>query len=66
MLDHAFRFVERVHFSIGAGNLRSQIAIQRLGAKKISEAEIAYVNEPPALNFIYEITKTDWRTLLAG
>jgi RimJ/RimL family protein N-acetyltransferase len=32
MLDHAFRFVERVVFRIGAHNLRSRRAVEKLGA----------------------------------
>ena len=32
MLAHAFRFVRRVVFLIGPNNLRSQIAVQRIGA----------------------------------
>jgi N-acetyltransferase len=32
MLDHAFRFVDRVVFVVGAGNLRSQRALQKIGA----------------------------------
>jgi RimJ/RimL family protein N-acetyltransferase len=33
MLDHAFRFVERVVFAAGERNLRSQKALQKIGAK---------------------------------
>jgi len=32
MLDHAFKFVDRVYFEIGANNIRSQIAIRRIRA----------------------------------
>lgn len=60
MLDYAFQFVEAVHFHIGENNIRSQIAIQRIGAKKISEKLIEYYGEPEKLNFIYEIKKEDW------
>jgi len=31
MLDHAFRFVERVIFIVGENNIRSQTAVQRIG-----------------------------------
>ena len=60
MLDYAFQFVSRVHFHIGAQNLRSQIAIGRLGARKIAEQEVAYFGEPSKLNFVYELTREDW------
>ena len=60
MLDYIFQFVSKVHFHIGAENLRSQIAIGRLGAGKIGEEEIAYFGEASKLNFIYEMTKENW------
>jgi RimJ/RimL family protein N-acetyltransferase len=57
MMDYIFRFVDKVHFHIGATNFRSQIAITRLGAQKIGEETVAYYGEAPKLNFVYEITK---------
>lgn len=60
MLDYIFQFVPTVYFHIGAENIRSQIAISRLGAIKINEQEIAYFNEPPKLNFVYAITHKQW------
>src|SRR4051812_25506534 len=35
MLQYIFQFVSTVYFHIGADNVRSQIAITRLGAKKL-------------------------------
>jgi RimJ/RimL family protein N-acetyltransferase len=35
MLDHAFRFVERVVFLVGPDNLRSQHALAKIGALRI-------------------------------
>ena len=61
MLDYIFRFVSRVQFHIGAVNIRSQIAIGRLGAEKIGEEDVAYFGEAPKLNFIYEIRKETWK-----
>lgn len=60
MLDYAFNFVEKVYFHIGANNFRSQKAIERLGAKKIREINVAYHGEPQKLNFEYSILKEDW------
>ncbi|MGK9117558.1 GNAT family N-acetyltransferase [Olivibacter jilunii] len=57
MLAYAFQFVDRVYFQVGAGNLRSQIAVGRLGATKIAEQEVAYFGEQPKLNFVYELKK---------
>jgi RimJ/RimL family protein N-acetyltransferase len=39
MLDHIFQFVERVIFLIGPNNIRSQTAIQRIGAFDTGEIE---------------------------
>ena len=61
MLDYLFHYVDEVHFHIGAQNLRSQIAIERIGAKKIGEQEVAYFGEEPKLNYIYAIRKEDWQ-----
>lgn len=60
MLDYIFRFVSKVNFHIGAENVRSQIAIGRLGARKVAEEVVAYFGEPDRLNFVYEILKEDW------
>jgi RimJ/RimL family protein N-acetyltransferase len=57
MLNYAFIYIEKVIFHIGAQNIRSQIAIQKLGAKKVSEEMVAYYNEPDRLNFVYEMMR---------
>jgi RimJ/RimL family protein N-acetyltransferase len=61
MLDHAFQFVDKVIFHIGACNTRSQMAIGKLGAVKVGEEPIEYYGETPQLNFVYEISKHDWQ-----
>ena len=63
MLDYIFQFVSKVYFHIGADNIRSQIAIGRLGAKKIAEQEVIYYGETPKLNYVYEISKEKWQKL---
>lgn len=60
MLDYVFQFVSKVYFHIGANNIRSQIAISRLGAEKVAEQEVTYFGEAPKLNFMYEISKEKW------
>lgn len=60
MLDYIFQFVDTVKFHIGAENFRSQSAIQKLGATKIKELEVAYHGEPVRLNYLYQINKSDW------
>lgn len=39
MLDHAFRFVDRVVFVVGENNLRSQKALQKIGARFLKKTE---------------------------
>lgn len=60
MLDYAFQYVDTVLFHIGAENIRSQIAMQRLGGIKLRELIVAYHGEPDRLNFEYAIEKGDW------
>lgn len=57
MMDYIFQYVAKVHFHVGAENIRSQIAVGRLGAVKIAEEQVAYYGEQPKLNFVYEINK---------
>ena len=61
MLDYIFDFVDKVHFHIGANNIRSQIAIGRIGAQKTGEEEVHYFGEAKKLNFVYEIKKIGWQ-----
>ncbi|MBF9140014.1 GNAT family N-acetyltransferase [Hymenobacter properus] len=60
MLNYIFQYVDRVYFHIGGQNVRSQIAIGRLGAEKIAEEEIAYFGEAPKPNFVYSLSKEHW------
>jgi RimJ/RimL family protein N-acetyltransferase len=62
MLNHAFKFAETVLFHIGANNIRSQKAIEKLSAVKIAEEEMKYYGEQNTLNFIYKIEKISWQT----
>lgn len=60
MFDYIFQFVDRVYLHVGADNVRSQIAVERLGCKKIKEEEVEYFGEEPKLNFIYQLNKNEW------
>jgi N-acetyltransferase len=60
LIDYIFQFVSKVYFDIGSGNIRSQIAISRLGAQKVGEQMVNYYGETANANFIYEIKKEDW------
>lgn len=55
MLDYIAQFVSKIKFHIGAENIRSQIAISRIGAIKIAEEQVTYFGEAPKLNFVYMI-----------
>ncbi|OQP59710.1 acetyltransferase [Niastella vici] len=60
MLQYVFQFVSKVYFHIGAHNVRSQMAIGRIGAKKVDEREITYFGEAPMPNFVYCIDRENW------
>jgi len=55
MLNYAFQFVGKVIFHVGAQNIRSQKAMEKLGAIKIGEEQVAYYGEETRLNFVYLI-----------
>lgn len=60
MLKRAFQYVDRVHFEVGSRNIRSQIAIKRLGAREIDRIEIV---EPGIFNdvhVIFELQKSQF------
>lgn len=61
MMQHAFQFVDNIIFHIGAKNIRSQKAIEKIGAIKIAEEEINYFGEDCNLNFVYRIKRTEFR-----
>lgn len=60
MLDYIFQYVDLVKLHVGKDNIRSQKAIERLGAEKVKEMEVAYFGEQPKINFEYNITKENW------
>jgi len=60
MLDYIFQFTEKVNFHVGAENYRSQKAMEKLGAVKKSEIDVAYFGEGIRKNFWYEIRRPDW------
>ena len=57
MFDYIFQFVDKIYLHVGAENVRSQIAVERLGCNKIKEEEVAYFGENAKLNFVYGIHK---------
>ncbi len=63
MLNEIFKTVDTVIFQIGAQNIRSRKAIERLGASLLREEEVAYYGEPSRLNAIYSMEKSTWNSL---
>ncbi len=61
MLNYAFNFVNTVIFHIGTDNIRSQKAIEKLGAKKIEQVEIKYYEDQRVLHYVYQIDREAWR-----
>ncbi len=60
MLDYAFQFVNVVKFHVGKENIRSRIAMERLGAEFKEEIEVAYFGESPKINIEYWIEKNQY------
>lgn len=54
MLDHAFKFVERVIFVIGVTNFRSQKALEKIGGVRVGRRD-KVVPRGIVENFVYEI-----------
>lgn len=63
MLEYAFQYVDKVHFHIGAENIRSQNAIGKLGAEKVDQKLIRYYGENESVNYIYQMEKEIWHKL---
>jgi RimJ/RimL family protein N-acetyltransferase len=57
LLNHAFRFVESVAFFVGEDNVRSQKAMEKIGAIKVGTATRTYGDHPPARNLKYVMRK---------
>ena len=53
MLGHAFRFVETVVFLVGSGNVRSQRAVEKLGAVRAGERPDAFGGR----SYVYAIAR---------
>ncbi len=63
MLEHVFPTMIAAHFYIGACNKRSQVSLERFGATKIGEQNMAYYGEVSQLNFVYSIASSQWEEL---
>ena len=57
MLDHAFRFVDRVVFVVGESNLRSQKALQKIGARLLKSAQRPTSDGTMTTNLVFVISR---------
>ena len=57
MLEHAFRFVERVLFVVGENNIRSQKALEKIGAKFLKKTQLPTSDPRLAANVVFVITR---------
>jgi len=57
LLNHAFKFVESVVFFVGEDNVRSQKAMEKVGAIKVGTATRTDGNHPSTPNLKYVIKK---------
>jgi RimJ/RimL family protein N-acetyltransferase len=60
MLDHAFKYVDRVTFKVGVHNRRSRKAMEKLGGIVIGEELVSYSGEPSHPNVVFKIDAADW------
>ncbi|HJY19679.1 MAG TPA: GNAT family N-acetyltransferase, partial [Chthoniobacterales bacterium] len=60
MLNHAFRFVDRVLFVVGEKNLRSQKALEKIGARFLRKAHLPARDGTLAPNLVFAITRNSW------
>ena len=61
MLDHAFRFVDRVLFQVGENNLRSQKALEKIGARFLERTELPGPNGSMVPCVVYVIFASSQR-----
>ena len=63
MLDYIFQFVDKVIFHVGKDNIRSQRAMEKLGAIKTGEELRPNANKTQTINIIYCIDRELWDRL---
>lgn len=62
MINHAFKFVNRIIFHVGPENFRSQKAVEKLGAMNIGIQDATYPGAAPNQRIVvYELNKEQWR-----
>jgi len=66
MLDHAFRFVDRVLFVVGEQNFRSQNALKKIGASLLKKVQLPAGDGTVKTNVVFVITAKSYRAVEAG
>ena len=61
MVEHAFRFVERVIFVVNEKNLRSQKAVEKIGGTMIGREERPGPDGSVRRNVVFGLTREAWR-----
>src|SRR5437763_10427162 len=64
MLDHAFRFVDRVVFVVGEQNFRSQKALAKLGASFLKKTHLQADDGTIKTNRVFAITAKSYRSVV--
>ena len=59
MVEHALKFVERVVFVVGERNLRSQKALEKIGARYLRKADLPGPDGALKPNVVYAINRRD-------
>jgi len=63
MLEHAFRFVDRVVFVVGEQNFRSQKALEKIGASFLKKAQLPAADGTVRTNVVFVITAKAYRVV---
>ncbi len=61
MIDYAFEHIEDLIFRIDKDNIRSQKAVEKIGAKRIIRSEYQHLIKQNDINLNYLINKKNWR-----
>ncbi|PYK58470.1 MAG: N-acetyltransferase [Verrucomicrobia bacterium] len=64
MLEHAFRFVDRVVFVVGEQNFRSQKALAKIGASFLKKTQLPADDGRIKTNLVFAITAKSYRVVV--
>ena len=64
MLDHAFRFVDRVLFVVGEQNFRSQKALEKIGARFLKKAQLPADDGTIKTSLVFAMTAKSYRAVV--